>query len=176
MDKLFQKCPVDSIVRTGAAFAGDHLDLLTYNPRNELLTSTRYDDTDVETPSDPDPNFNVAYFYDSIGNRRDKDPETWEAGSKITEYDGDYEDYITVDRYYDTNSLNQYDKVRQLSSLPSHKAYSQDLSKQEAIVSHLNPANDISQKQKLVRTVHRPPGTICAKWQSQARRPSQRLE
>ena len=84
-----------SCVRTGRAFSGDHFDLWSYNDRNELTGSNRYDGTDISVQTYPDTDEDHAYVYDPIGNR--------------TEYEkGD--DDPTLD--YTTNALNQYYDVR----------------------------------------------------------------
>ncbi|MGE0481618.1 MAG: hypothetical protein AB7Q17_14215, partial [Phycisphaerae bacterium] len=103
-----------SVVRTGAAFggtggSGDHLDLWSYNDRNELTGSNRYADTDPDTPADPVAALDRLYAYDPIGNR---------TGS---------EDGVTPTVWaYETNALNQYERIDTVGDALIRQGYSFD--------------------------------------------------
>lgn len=85
------------VIRTGIAFDNgqeDHLDLWTYDDRNELTGSTRYADTDPVTPENPVDALSFGYTYDPIGNR-------------ITHAEGE----APEEADYTANALNQYERV-----------------------------------------------------------------
>ena len=81
------------VIRSGAAFALGHQDAWSYNDRDELTASQRYDNTTPESTQDPDTSLNRVYAYDPIGNRSTSTEGT---GAQTT---------------YTSNNLNQYDPV-----------------------------------------------------------------
>ena len=83
------------VYRDGTAFGGDHADVWSYNARNELRLSERYDTfapdpNDPNEPADPDHAFDRAYAYDPIGNREwskeGTDPNTAYATNNLNQY------------------------------------------------------------------------------------------
>jgi RHS repeat-associated protein len=80
-----------SVVNTGAAFNPNRFTLWTYNDRNELLSSRRYNGTNINDPRNPVTTQQFVFAYDPIGNR-------------LT-YQGDG---LDGPREYTANSLNQY--------------------------------------------------------------------
>jgi len=79
-----------SVVRTGSAFATSHHDAWSYNDRNELVDSLRFNNTDPNSPASADNQFDRRYRYDPIGNRTKV-----KTGSDPNEH-------------YCVNNLNQY--------------------------------------------------------------------
>jgi hypothetical protein len=80
-----------SVVNTGTAFSPNRFTLWTYNDRNELLSSRRYNGIVITDTSSPVTTQQFVFAYDPIGNR-------------LT-YQGDG---LDGPREYTTNSLNQY--------------------------------------------------------------------
>jgi RHS repeat-associated protein len=90
-----------SVVRTGSAFSTGHHDDWTYDDRNELETSKRYNNTTQKDTSNPVTTLDREYHYDPIGNRTDSKEGT-------------------ADRlYYCANGLNQYDDTDNDQNCPT---------------------------------------------------------
>lgn len=93
-----------SVVRTGSAFddAGgaspEHADVWSYNARNELVESERFDDTTPPFDQNNVPALDREYVYDPIGNRKS------------------YIEGTSATKYYCSNELNQYDTIDNDSS------------------------------------------------------------
>ena len=85
-----------SVVNTGSVFSPSRFTLWTYNARNELLTSKRYNGTDIGNKSSPVTPQQFVFDYDPIGNR--------------LSYEGDALEGAL--RYY-TNEVNKYTETSQ---------------------------------------------------------------
>jgi len=89
-----------SVVRTGSAFAASHHDSWSYNARNELSDSLRFNNTDPNSPGSADNQYDRRYRYDPIGNRTKVKTGT------------------DPNEYYCANNLNQYDTIDDTSTCP----------------------------------------------------------
>jgi RHS repeat-associated protein len=87
-------------IRTGPAFGTESSDIWTYNDRNELTVSERFDDVTVPLESNPAAGLDREYDYDPIGNRTR------------------HKEGTSADVYYCANELNQYDTLDDASSCP----------------------------------------------------------
>ncbi len=86
-----------SVIRRSAAaygvFANDHHDAFSYDDRNDLTQSKRYNNTSPGTTSNPDTAYDRVFTYDTYGNR-----DTYKLGTDPT-------------TDYSTDSRNLYDST-----------------------------------------------------------------
>jgi RHS repeat-associated protein len=96
-----------NVKNSGEAFEKDGFWLYGYNDRNEATTASRFIGDDVKDQTKPVPDMERVYRFDPIGNRID----AVEGKNEIQ---------------YQTNSLNQYERIKKSSQKEEELVYDED--------------------------------------------------